>query len=122
MQAGKLDRRITLQRYGTTYNAFNEPETGWTDLGKRWASKEDVSDGEKVRAAQVGASVTTRFRVRYDSLTSTLTAADRLVCEGVEYQISGTKEGDGRRREIEITAARPNDNLVPVEAAGEPTP
>jgi len=115
MQAGKLDRRITFQRYGSTVNEWNEPITGWTELGKRWASKEDVSDGEKVRAAQVGASVTTRFRVRYDPLTSTLTAADRLVCDGVEYQISGTKEGDGRRREIEITAARSNDNLVSSE-------
>lgn len=118
ISAGKLDRRITLQRYGTTLNEWNEPITGWTELGKRWASKQDVSDVEKVRAAQVGASVSTRFRVRYDSLTSTLTAADRLICEDVEYQISGTKEGEGRRREIEITAARSNDNLVPVE----PTP
>ncbi|NGP19301.1 phage head closure protein [Devosia aurantiaca] len=117
MDSGDFDRRITLQRYGTTYNEFNEPESGWTDLGKRWASKEDVSDGEKVRAAQVGASVSARFRVRYDALTKTLTAADRLICEDVEYQISGTKEGDGRRREIEITAARSNDNLVPVEPA-----
>lgn len=117
MQAGKLDRRITLQRYGSTTNEWNEPITGWSEIGVRWASKEDVSDGEKVRAAQVGASVSTRFRVRYDSLTSTLTAADRLICEDVEYQISGTKEGEGRRREIEITAARSNDNLVPVEPA-----
>jgi|SRR5690606_29557701 len=117
MQAGALDRRITLQRYGISYNSDNEPIQGWTELGKRWASKEDVSDGEKVRAAQVGASVSTRFRVRYDSLTSTLTAADRLTCEGVQYVISGTKEGDGRREEIEITAARPNDNLVPVYPA-----
>jgi SPP1 family predicted phage head-tail adaptor len=116
MFAGKLDRRITLERYTETVNEWNEPITGWTSLGQRWASKEDVSDGEKVRAAQVGASVSTRFQVRYDSLTSTITAADRLSYDGVQYQISGTKE-IGRREGIEITAARPNDNLVP-----EPTP
>lgn len=120
MDAGKLDRRITLQRYGVTYDEWNQPTEGWADLGKRWASKEDVSDGEKIRAGQVGASISTRFRVRYDGLTSTITAADRLVCEGIEYAIAGTKEGDGRRREIEITASRPNDNLVPI--APEPTP
>lgn len=117
MQIGEFDRKIILERLVTTLNEFNEPTTDWTEIGKRSASKEDVSDGEKVRAAQVGASVSARFRVRYDSVTSKLTAADRLTCEGVQYQISGTKEGDGRRREIEITAARPNDNLVP-----EPTP
>ncbi len=115
MRGGKLDRQIILERYGISYDAFNQPIEGWAEIGRRWASKEDVSDGEKIRAAQVGASVSTRFRVRYDSLTWTLTGADRLICEGVEYQISGTKEGSGRRREIEITAVRSNDNLVPPE-------
>ena len=117
MDGRKLDRRITLERYGVTLDEFNQPIEGWAPLGIYPASKEDVSDGEKVRAAQVGASVTTRFRVRFDSVTSTVTAADRLVCEGVAYQISGTKEGEGRRREIEITAARPNDNLIPADPA-----
>lgn len=112
MRAGPLDRRITLERYGITYNADNEPIEGWAELGKRWASKEDVSDGEKVRAAQVGASVSTRFRVRYDSLTSTLTATDRITYDGQTYEIQGTKELD-RRVGIEITASRQNDTLVP---------
>lgn len=92
MRGGGLDREITLQRYGTTYNEWNKPVSGWTDLGKRWASKEDVCDGEKVRAAQMGASVSARFCVRYHALTKTLTAADRPVCERIKYQISGTKK------------------------------
>lgn len=112
MRAGKLDRRIILQRYDIVYDEWNQPIEGWADIGKRWASKEDVSDGEKVRAAQVGASVTTRFRVRYDSLTKTLTAADRIAYDGKVYSISGIKEGEGRKDELEITAATPNDNLV----------
>lgn len=111
MEAGKLDRRITLLRYGETLDEWNQPTDGWTNLGKRWASKQDVSDGEKLRAAQIGATVTTRFQVRWDSLTKTLTAADRIEYDGVTYAISGTKEL-GRREGIEITAARPNDNLV----------
>jgi SPP1 family predicted phage head-tail adaptor len=112
MQAGALDRRITLQRYSTTYNSDNEPIAAWTDLGKRWASKEDVSDGEQVRAAQVGASVTTRFVLRLDSLTKTLTSADRIIYGGKEYSISGIKETEGRLEGIEITAAASTDNLV----------
>lgn len=114
MQAGKLDRRVTLFRFGTTYDEFNQPTESWTEIGKRWASKSDASDGEKLRAAQVGASVTTRFQMRFDSLTRTLTAADQIECEGIRYAISGVKETEGRREGIEVTAARPNDNLVPV--------
>jgi SPP1 family predicted phage head-tail adaptor len=111
MRAGKLDRRITLERFGMTYNEWNEPTSGWSELGTRWASKNDISDGEKLRAAQVGASVTTRFQVRYDSMTKTLTAADRLTCEGREYAIVGIKEL-GRREGIEITAATGIDTQV----------
>lgn len=113
MRAGKLDRRITLERYGVTYDDFNQPTEGWAEIGKRWASKEDVSDGERIRAAQVGASVTTRFVVRFDSLTRTITAADRVVSEGKVYSISGLKETEGRRVGIEITASAAIDNLVP---------
>jgi len=111
MRAGPLDRRITIERYGITYNDDNEPVEAWGEIGKRWASKKDVSDGEKIRAAEVGATVTTRFQVRWDSLTMTLTAADRIVCEGKTYDIAGTKEL-GRREGIEISASRPNDMLV----------
>lgn len=111
MEAGKLDRRITLQRFGTTYDQWNQPTEGWADIGKRWAGKQDVSDGEKLRAAQVGATVTTRFQVRYDSLTSTLTSADRIAYDGKVYSITGLKEL-GRRDGIEITASTPTDNLV----------
>lgn len=111
MEAGNLDRRIAIERYSLTRNADNEPEEAWAEIGKRWASKKDVSDGEKLRAAEVGAMVTTRFQVRWDSLTLTLTAADRLVYDGKTYDIVGTKEL-GRREGIEITASRPNDMLV----------
>jgi SPP1 family predicted phage head-tail adaptor len=116
MDSGPLDRKITLERFSTTYNEFNEPFEGWATLAVRSASKDDVSDGEKLRAAQVGATITSRFRVRYDSVTSTLTAADRLTYEGKQFSIVGTKE-IGRREGIEITASVPNDNLQP-----EPTP
>ena len=112
MMAGKLDRRITIERYGVTYDEFNQPIEAWTELAKRWASKQDVSDGEKLRAAQVGATVTTRFHVRYDSVTKTITAADRIVYEGRTYAIVGIKEMEGRREGIEITASTGTDNLV----------
>jgi SPP1 family predicted phage head-tail adaptor len=113
LRAGGLDRRITILRYGMTRNADNEPIEAWVDVGKRWASKEDVSDGEKVRAAQVGASVTTRFRVRNDSLTRTLTGADRISYKGKVYSISGIKETEGRNDGFEITASAAADPVTP---------
>ncbi|MBO9589069.1 phage head closure protein [Devosia sp.] len=114
--AGVRDRVIRLERYGVTKDEFNQPTTTWSLLADRWASKEDVSDGEKVRASQVGSSLTTRFRVDYDEQTASLTTADRLLHEGKTYDISGVKE-IGTREGIEITASLPGPVL-----AAEPAP
>lgn len=111
--AGQLDRRIQFERYVLGYDQHNQPIETWVDIAQRWASKTDVSDGEKLRAAQVGASLSTRFVVRYDSITKTITAADRIVYEDKTYTIVGIKEGEGRRRSLEITATTGIDNLVP---------
>jgi len=108
LPAGARDRRITLQRALTTKNALNEDVKTWGAIGKRWAEKLDVSDGEQLRAAQVGATITTRFRVLHDDLTSTLTARDRLLLGSLVYEITGIKE-IGTREGLEITTtARPD--------------
>lgn len=109
LPAGKRDRRIVLQRATSTKNGLNEDVKQWPALGTRWAEKLDVSDGEQLRAAQMGATITTRFRVLADSLTSTLTARDRLLLGSLVYEISGIKEVGGTNVGLEITAtARPD--------------
>lgn len=106
--AGRYDRRVLLERIVTTRDAFNENEKNWTDLATVWASKVDVSDAERIRNAEVGATITTRFRIRWSTDVADLSALDRLKCEGRTYEISGVKE-IGRREELEITAAARND-------------
>lgn len=108
MEAGKLDRRITLERYTTTYNEFNEPVEAWTTLGRVWASKRDVSDRERVAAAEVSAEISTRFQIRYSSTVADLSPKDRLTYEGRIYNISAVKE-IGRREGLEISAAAEAD-------------
>lgn len=110
MDAGKLDRRITIEREVTTRNEWNEPTSTWTVVGTVWASKEDVSDGEKLRAAEVGATITSRFRVLWSGITAGITPSDRLVYARRVFDISGVKE-IGRREGFEITAAASAESL-----------
>lgn len=104
MQAGRRDRRVTLQRATTVQSALGTEIPSWATLATLWASREAISGVERYRAEQVGATVTARFQVRWNAITSGLRRADRLICEGVTYEITGLKE-IGRRVGVEITAA-----------------
>jgi SPP1 family predicted phage head-tail adaptor len=104
MFAGPLDRRITLQRATTAQDDTGQEVQTWADLATVWASKRDVSDSERVAAAEVSASITTRFQIRWDTLWSDLNPKDRVACDGKTYDIFGVKEL-GRREGLEITAA-----------------
>jgi SPP1 family predicted phage head-tail adaptor len=105
MTAGKLDRRIQFRRFAQADDGFSKLQV-WSDHGHPvWASKTDMSDGERIRAAQVQSTVTTRFGVRWSPFTAGITAKDRLTCDGIEYDITGVKETGARQTFLEITAA-----------------
>jgi SPP1 family predicted phage head-tail adaptor len=101
-----LDRIVQFRRMTQTPGAFGVEET-WNDFGGlTFAAKKDVSDGERWRAQEMQAAISTRFTVRWSPFTQGLTPKDRLVCEGREYDITGIKEpADTRRQWLEITAS-----------------
>jgi SPP1 family predicted phage head-tail adaptor len=103
MRGGKLDRRIVLQQATTTYDALNNPVKTWATLATVWASKTDLSDTERVQAAEVGADMTTRFQIRHSNTVSVINPKDRLTYAGNTYQIVAVKE-IGRNEGYEITA------------------
>lgn len=110
--AGKLDRRVQFRRATLVDNGFSTSLKWDTDNPESdnhgapvWAQRSDVSDGEKARAGEVQASLMTRFMVRSSAFTRGLTPKDRLVTEGVTFEITGIKEPPGSRRQwLEISA------------------
>ncbi|MGR3452882.1 phage head closure protein [Pseudooceanicola sp.] len=103
--AGKLDRRITLERGTVSDDGFNDAiGEPWSVLAEVWAQSMPLSDGERWRAGSIGATATHRFRIRYSSQVADLNPKDRLVFEGRVYDISGVKEL-GRRTGLEVTAS-----------------
>lgn len=105
IRAGDLDRRVTILRAGVVDDGFASTDTPPIEIGRRSAAKVDVSDRERFAAGQQGAAITTRFRMRSDSLTRTITTADLLAEGDATYTISAVKE-IGRREGVEISAAR----------------
>jgi SPP1 family predicted phage head-tail adaptor len=104
-----LDRRIQFRRATLADDGFGFVET-WANHGSPvWAKKTDISEGERWRAQEMQAQITTRFVVRYSEFTSGITPKDRIAFEGREYDLSGIKEIGARRTFLEITAAARSD-------------
>ena len=103
--SGELDTPINFLRGAASRDAFSAVRTAPVVIGDTWSKRNDVSDGERVSAAAQGVKLTTRFGVRHDSLTETITNADLIECDGVRYEITGRKEWRGRRVGIEFSTA-----------------
>lgn len=103
LAAGKLDRKIILQRFTETRDSYNEPVKTWATLATRSASYEPISDGERFRASETAANASARFVIRYSATVADLNPKDRLTYNGDTYEIVHVKEL-GRREGLEITA------------------
>ncbi len=108
MDAGALDRRVTILRAVATDDGFATVLAAPAPIGTVSASKQDMSDAERFRAGLVSASMTTRFRVRSTAFTRSIRPADLLRCAGMDYDIIGIKEV-GRLDGLEITATAKSD-------------
>lgn len=103
LPAGARDRRLKLLRAQVAQGELADVET-WQTFATVWASKRDVSDRERVAAAEVAAEITTRFQILWSSTVAGLTPRDRCQCDQLIYDILAVREL-GRREGIEITAA-----------------
>ncbi|MAZ83130.1 MAG: head-tail adaptor protein [Hoeflea sp.] len=99
MRAGKLDRKIILQRSTDSVNDFGTAAQTWTDLASMRAELVEIGTDEFVRAGGAEAEARQVYRIRY---VSDLTVADRLTESGRAFDIVKITE-HGRRRELLLT-------------------
>lgn len=100
--AGILDRRITLQRFATAQDPTGDVIETWVDLAEVWAAVEPLGGLERLQAAQLTASIDTRFTIRYrPDLTAAL---HRIRYDGKLYDIVAVIEL-GRREGLQLDAA-----------------
>lgn len=106
MRSGYLDRRATLQHQVLTPNATTgEKEVSYADYATVWAGKRDIRGREFFAAQQVNSDTTTLWQIRH---RTDVKATDRIVVEGLSYDINGIAE-IGRRDglELQATAVQP---------------
>ena len=104
MSAGGMDRRITIERASIAKDGFGAEVKTWAGFATVWAKSTPVSDGEKWRAGEIGATISHRFKIRWSQKLASLNAKDRLRFDGKVFEIHGVKE-IGRRQHFEISAS-----------------
>lgn len=104
LSAGKLDRRLRLERATTIQDAGSgqDVET-WQLLATVWGSWRRASARETLASAEVTAAVTDIFEVRWSQQVRELGPKDRVVYDGKTYDIVEATEID-RRVGIRIAA------------------
>lgn len=103
MDAGKLDRRIVIERSVNLIDATGDQVEDWRELTKRWASFRTQGGREFLAADAERTEARAVFTIRY---LDGLTLADRVVYRGRIYDIEAINEIGRREGQQLMTVAR----------------
>ena len=80
MGAGRLDRKIDIERKTVTEDEFGEEIETWEILSARRSARvTPISGDERFTSDQFVSKLQVEFRIRYSSLVSGLNPLDRIV-------------------------------------------
>lgn len=100
MRAGDLDRKIVIQSFTETQDAYGAPVKTWAAFATVWAQVRPVRGREGFEAEQVAAQILATFRIRY--LAGVLLTM-RISYDGKVWNLRSINE-IGRREGLEIEA------------------
>ena len=100
IEAGSLDRRITIQQASDERNADGQMVRTWTDWARPWAQVSPIGWRDLLQAGSVEADRTTQFTIHW---RPGVTRAMRILFDGEPYAIRSIVE-TGYRQGLEVTA------------------
>jgi SPP1 family predicted phage head-tail adaptor len=93
MDAGKFDRRVTLQRQGDEIDdGFSTKPGAFTTLASVWARLIPLTGAERASAGETAAYGKANIEIRKDSSWSDLNAKDRFVLGSQTFNIVNVNE------------------------------
>lgn len=102
LEAGRLDRRVTILRAGAgTLDTFGEMVPGEATETETWASVRPAPGTERFASAENAATATMRFVFRWRE--DLVRVTDTLLFDGRTYNIASVTE-IGRREGLEVLA------------------
>lgn len=108
MEAGKLDRRISIERASTYQDDTGQEVPRWLPAASVYASWRRASARETLAAAEVSAAVTDVFEIRWSNLVAEVNPKDRIIFEERTYDVIEVTQ-IGRRIGLRISASARSD-------------
>jgi SPP1 family predicted phage head-tail adaptor len=105
MQAGRLNRRVTLQAPGTATDELGQPIPGWTDVATVWGDVRLRSGLESVKAGAVVSTVQASVRIRY---RTGINAGMRVLVDSVPYEVLAVQPDVGGREYVDLVCQMVN--------------
>ncbi len=102
MQAGKRDRLIAIERAVVVQDDYGEEISTWAEVFKEWARVFYQRGNERREAAADRSEMPITFSVLANSNSRSIVATDRILYDGLIWNIEGVAPVS--RGDIEITA------------------
>jgi SPP1 family predicted phage head-tail adaptor len=103
MNAGRLDRRLTLQTRTVTKDADGGRVETWQDEKQIWAQLIPASSNKAIVADAERESQTVMFKIRSMTIEA---SENRLIYKGEKYEITGVDEDGPRGTYLKISTRR----------------
>lgn len=107
MEAGRLDKRVTIESQSVERNSIGEPETTWEDFATVWAAVEPLQGREFWAQQQVQSAVSHRVRIRY---LDGVNAAMRIVYGERVFNIEAVIDPKERHEEMQLLCSEGRNN------------
>lgn len=96
-------RTVVVVQRATKASTAGEPIDTWGTLCTRRARQVTSGGTESEWADRTDARASVILELRWDSVTSTITPADRVLIDGRRLEIEAAEDVDGRRRTMRLT-------------------
>jgi SPP1 family predicted phage head-tail adaptor len=107
VKAGRLRERIEFQRRDSALNEYGERVQVWRFLASEMAAVEPLAGREFFTALQTQTDISIRIVCRYSETVSQVTAHDRIVHNGMVYDIRHPPiDPNMRHRELHFMCTR----------------
>ena len=105
VKAGSMRDRVVFQRLTEcTVDDHGNPYTGWEAItnGTRWADLREQKGKDRISGGALQDRARATLRVRADSITSSITSADRVIARGITWAIKDAMQVDAKNTLVEF--------------------